>query len=238
MAKTTFITALLLGLSVHLHAQMKDLGQIMNNSELVMYQAILNQDESIYGYLYIYNVDKVNKHEAKYEYLILDKNLNEVARNTFIQPKYSNRTIEKYLDCNKMGDNMLISIGYAYLKSFATANNFINYLVTTYRTLNLKSNTMSDEFYFDDGKFKPIVVKDDNLNKAYKNVDNVFGIFAIDNAEYSGYLIKEMQKNDADQYKIKEIKAYDLDITPTWSYKFNQGANKSNYSTIFKFILA
>lgn len=69
-------------------------------------------------------------------------------------------------------------------------------------------------------------------------MDNVFGIFAIDNAEYSGYLIKEMQKNDADQYKIKEIKAYDLDITPTWSYKFNQGANKSNYSTIFKFILA
>jgi len=232
MTKSRLLTVLFIGLSSFLHAQMKDLGQIMNNAELVMYQTILNQDESIYGYIYIYNVDLVNKHEAKFEYLILDKNLNEIARNNFIQPKYSSRTFEKYLDCNKMGDNLLISIGYAYLKAFAASGNYINYLVTTYRTLNLKNNTISEEFYFDDGKFKPIVVKDDNLNKAYKNVDNVFGIFAIDNAEYSGYLIKEQQKNDADQYKIKEIKAYDLEKTPTWSYKFNQGATRTTYNTI------
>lgn len=232
MTKTFILTVLLFGLSSCLHAQMKDLGQIMNNSELLFYKAISNQDESIYGYLYIYSADKLNKHEAKYEYLILDKNLNEVARNTFIQPKYSNRTLEKYLDCNKMGDNLLISIGYAYLKSFAAANNYVNYLVTTYRTLNLKSNTMSDEFYFDDGVFKPIVVKDDNLNKAYKNVDNTFGIYAIDNAEYSGYLVQEIQKSDTDRYKIKEIKAYDLDKKPTWTYKFNQGATRSNYNVI------
>ena len=234
MNKKIILAGIFLSLFWPAQAQMKNLGEIMDNSNLLLQDILYNSDNSIFGYIFIYSVDKVKEKDWKCEYLILDKNLNEIARNTFIQHKYTSRTIIQFIQCRKKGDNVLVTIGYAYTKVFAAANNYFNYLLTTYRSISLKENVISDEFYYDDGQFKTVNVTDDNLYNMYKKVDNVFEIYPIDNEHYSGYLVQETYKEAKDEYQIKELRVIDINKNLVWAYKFNQSATRNSYSRITK----
>lgn len=223
-----FLMAVLSG-----YSQMLDLSQYMDQSKLVLSQVLYNQDESVYGYIFLYKLDKTDKNNMKYEYFIIDKNLNPVARNTFSQPIYDSRTVQDFMGCRKMGNTVFLQIGFAGMKAIASSyDNLYTYLITAYRSIDLTNNTISDQFYFENGTFKNIAVTEDDLRGKFKKVENYYNVYPVDNTQFKGYLIKEEYKESSDDYKIKALKAFDLDHKEVWSYDINKVPSKSSYYRI------
>lgn len=209
-------------------SQSQDLAALSNNSTFISQNSIFNNDGSLFGTIYFFNKDKVDKNNWKYEYIIFDKNLNKIASNEFIQKKFS-LVYEHYYACKKMGDHLLLDIGYKYNNAVQFGNGAPKYLLSTYRDISLKDNAISDEFYFDENKFQALNIEGDNLKSKFKNVNNVFEVYPIDNKEYSGYLILETSKDSDLNYKITQIKVFDLNKKPLWTYDFNQDATYKKY---------
>ena len=53
---------------------------------------IFNQDGTLYGYFSIEYLEKVNRKYTRYEYSILDTNLNEVIKGNFLEREYKKLT--------------------------------------------------------------------------------------------------------------------------------------------------
>ncbi len=71
-----FFIALFMGLFSH--AQFSDLGTL-SDGDLIHFQPILDNDEKLFGYLVIYDLGMTGDETRKFEYIFLDKNLNEVS---------------------------------------------------------------------------------------------------------------------------------------------------------------
>jgi hypothetical protein len=230
MTKKIF-TLFFITFSFFINAQMQDLSKLMNNKTPVFAKNIYNNDESLYGYIYICSGDKVDKKNYNFEYIILDKNLNKVARNEFEQ-KFHKNALPVFQSCKKMGDKLLIEIGYQYLKSVYVGNNYGPiYLVTAYRTLDLKTNTISDEFYYD-GEFKNLEVSNDDMKDAFKKQKSFYNIYPINNNHQTGYVVKEYFKEDDEDYLSKTFRAFDENKKPIWEYKFNENATNKDHQLI------
>jgi hypothetical protein len=208
-------------------AQMQDLEQIMNNKKLIEFKAIFDVDNSLYGYISIYQGDLVDRYNMKYEYLILDKNLNKIARNEFTQRLYID-DILSFANCTKMGNNLIIKIHhFAYIGK--------NYSKFVYRTIDLSKNIITEEFYFDKGEFKDLVVENNNTRKKLKDDLSDFYMVSIGNKDTWGFLVLEEYKDLKNIYKVYDLHFYDENKKLKWTYNFNANATFKNYESIEKF---
>lgn len=230
--KHLFIALLLLaGFSGY--SQMLDLSQYMDQSRLVLSQVLSNQDESVYGYFFLYKVDNADPKNNKYEYIIVDKNLNMIAQNSFLQPVYDYRTVQDFTECRKMGNKLILQIGYAASKTFSSGYNIkYVYLITAYRNIDLTTNTVSEQYHYEDGQFKEVTVSDDDLRNKYKKIENYYEIYPVENPTFNGYVVEEEFKESSDDYKVKALKCYDLDHKEVWSYELNKVLSKTSYNVI------
>lgn len=214
------------------HAQMKDIGAIVNNSNLIQQNVLYNSDNSIFGYIFLYRLDKVEKNDWKCEYLILDKNLNEILHNSFNQRLKASLAIIQVDVCRKIGDNVLIQIGYVNEQSMNYGRKFWNYILFTYRNINLKENSISEEYYFQEGHFENTKVTDDSLHNIYWRPHSVFEIKPIDNLYFSGYLLNEREIARGSNSNIHELRSFDINKNLLWTYEYNQSATELSYSII------
>jgi hypothetical protein len=213
-------------------AQIKDIGAIVNNSILIDQSILYNTDNSIFGYIYLYAVDEVEKNNWKCEYLILDKNLNEIARNSFVQRLRASRTVAKVTDCRKIVDNVLVQIGYINDITIDYGRDNWNYVLFTYRDISLKENTISEEYFSRDGHFENIKVNDDSLHNIYWRTHSVFEIYPVDNLHYSGYLLNEKEIAKGSNSNIHKLRSFDINRNLLWTFEFNQSATDISYSII------
>jgi hypothetical protein len=230
MKKLLSILLILLSITI-CRSQSQDLAALSNNSTFISKNSIFNKDDSLFGTIFFFIKDKIDKNNWKYEYVIFDKNLNKIASKEFIQKKHF-LTYENYNSCIKMGDHLLVTVAYTYNNAVEYGSGVPKYLLSTYRSISLKDSSISDEFYFDNNNFQAVKTEDNDLKKSYKNVNNVFKIYPIDNKQYSGYLVLETSKDEDLRYKINQIKLFDLNKKPTWSYEFNQNATNKKFQEV------
>nr|WP_152572139.1 DUF6770 family protein [Jejuia pallidilutea] len=67
----------------NVEAQISNLANLANG-EMQMFTPIFEENQDVYGYFTLFKLDKLNENEEKYEYTILDKNLNKVANGEFV----------------------------------------------------------------------------------------------------------------------------------------------------------
>lgn len=130
-------------------SQSQDLAKLANG-DMVGFNAIYDQKENLFGYVGIYNYGKSGDTTKKFEYVILDKNLNPIANKDFEGDKYAGG-YSAYMDFK---DRIILRPTF----DRSQINIFKLKDVTIPRTkeILLKDNSIKDKDYFEyeeDGTF-------------------------------------------------------------------------------------
>lgn len=213
---TIFITSIFT-----LKAQVSDLSDLASGS-LEMFVPISELNGDIYGYFTIYKLDNISKTEEKYEYVLLDKNLNKVANGEFVDVRYKRHFFEtRFLSPEKSGTNLIISkVHYNYLNA--------KYTFMTHRILDLTKNEMSDPFYYKDGE----------ITDGIRDVKKIKGLAKRQSTfEYplvfsEGFFMFEKIKSKAggNLKDMKSLKAFGIDKKLKWEYEYNPDRSSLNYA--------
>ena len=227
MKTNYYFTLLLLLTFFTVNAQMSDLAKIMGDKELMSRSNIYNTDDSFYGLLLVYKGDKVDKKHRRYEYLILDKNLNKVAKKEFINYK---NAVSFY--ASKIIDNkILLKITYNQIHNIEKAG----LRLRTYRKIDLSNNTISKEFLFAENK--PLLLDwnaDKDVIERLITTPRLNSLIPIKTNSTLGFLAAEFSnvrtKKRIPDYQIHNIKFFDNDNNLVWTYSYNKNATKNAYS--------
>ena len=196
-------------------AQISSLANLASG-EMEMFAPIFELNHDVYGYFSLYKQDRLNENEEKFEYVILDKNLNKVANGEFVDVSYKGIR-SKYYTPDKIGNRLLLT------KRYGNMNGSIAF--TSTRTLELETNKVLDPFYIDNG----ILMKDsravENLKKEQKSRQFFNVPIGVDN----GFVVIEVQKKMAKQNPSK-IYYYNLNEEKVWEYDFGGDERKTEYS--------
>lgn len=204
-------------------AQMSDLAELMGNKELVSWDNIYNTDDSLYGMILFYKGDKIDKKHRQFEYLIFDKNLNLIAKNTFSQRTLF-LTDNRFSASKNIDNTILLHIDYG-----AFTKNVDNYLFNTYRKIDLNKNTITDEFYFDGNKIQTI----SNLGKIGKKLmSEWYELIPLKVDTTSGYLALKHYKKYKENYKVNQLRFLDNDNQLRWTFHYNKNANRKSYQKL------
>ena len=123
--------------------QMQDLMNL-SKGEIVYSSILYDSNENLYGYFYLYQTDKTSSKTMKFEYVVLDKNLNKVNNGEFEGMKEDYLLYSRFDDCTLMGDKLILD------KIYYTQDAII---LNTIRIISLKDNNISNEKRIIDGKF-------------------------------------------------------------------------------------
>jgi len=193
--------------------QMQDLAKIAEGKQ-IFGTVLFDSFENLYGYFYIYQIDTKNKKTVQYEYVVLDKNLNNVNNGTFDGPAKSFFFEPTFDDCTLMGDNLVLD------KQYINQGDGLSYL-NTVQIISLKDNTVSVEKQF----IKQEFVDADTYNlKAFSLAfaKTRYSISSFSNKYNSGFFVSDI-------YNDKEISFFDNNFKKKWSYTFN-GKDSLNIS--------
>ncbi|WP_299103763.1 DUF6770 family protein [uncultured Tenacibaculum sp.] len=219
------ILVLMLFIVAIANAQISSLNDLASG-ELKMFTPISELDGSIYGYFNIYKLEDVSETEEKYEYVLLDKNLNSVANGEFIDVKYKGYDSDFYYP-EKIGSKLILSKKYKST-SAATVFNSKPYLQNfmSHRFFDIETNKMLAPFYFKDNKIidgSRSVKKIKRVAKEEKTLD--FPLVYKD-----GFFMFERVKGYRSLKDMKSLKAFDLDKKQKWEYVFNPNNEAISYN--------
>lgn len=227
--KILFISLLLTEMAF---GQMQDLKNLAEG-ELVYSSMLYDSNDDLYGYFYLYKRDVDEVHKTM-EYVLLDKNLNKVSNNTFVNNSYKESkssyigTKCRYIDCNLMGDNVILTNYYYYIPTIGS--DYPVPLSTAFQIISLKDKTISKEMKYQDGVFSDLPEDVSLLKKENKNVDTKYLVQTIDNDSLTGFFISQVN-TDGLEYKEKDIRFYNENRELLWTYEYNPNGNYSNLTT-------
>src|SRR5690554_5008156 len=159
MKKT--ITLLLLLVSTLTFAQVQKLGELSSGKFIDSKIIYEDHTDDVFGYFLLYESDRKSKEIYELEYVVLDKNLNKITSNTFIQGIYRNllaKTTPHLSFVTKIDNELIVG----FRDRLIQMNSFIN---DRYRRINLTDFKLSPEFVIND--FKPV-------ERVYKSGDVVY----------------------------------------------------------------
>lgn len=214
------ILALALFVVTITNAQISNIAELASGS-LEMFTPITELDRSIYGYFTIFKLEDVSKEEEKYEYVLLDKNLNKVANGQFTDVRYKKFGSDFYYP-EKINDKLILS-KFHYLP-YKPKFTFV-----THRVLDLKTNTISDEFYYENEGFVEGSRSSDKIKKEAKALKT----FEFPIAFNDGFFLFERLKGTKGSLKeMKSLKAFDIQKNKKWDYIYNPDGEPLNYSFV------
>src|SRR5690606_32560475 len=125
---------------------------------------------------------KTDSENVQFEYVLLDKNLNEVTNGTFEEKDIRGAYI-KFSDCTLMGDEILLSklvmIKYIRMLSFN-------------RIISLKDKTVSEPFYFENDRFKELdLFSADLIHEKFKENEYYTTAVPISYQNTQGFFVVE-----------------------------------------------
>ena len=215
MIKKTIILLALISTMLS-NAQISDLSKLASG-KTELFELITNKDGKVYGYFAIFNLEDKSKDKTRFKYFFLDKNLRKVMDGEFIDKEYSSFN-HNFINVDKVGSKFILSKGFYYKKRDNREFQF-----TSFRVLDLKTNKMSNEFYYEDEKFVD-GTRDENTLKSL--IRNKKTFISIPLSFSKGIvMIKSAKKGKTKLSKIKKsiqiLKAYDLDRNELWSFNYN-----------------
>ncbi len=219
--KHIYLFILFIILSFSSKAQMQNLYE-MSTGEL-KYSKILFDDNSLWGYFYLYELDKL-KDSTKMEYIVLDKNLNKLYNGNFYEKKFPNKGIisygNVYTNCLYLGDKLVLDI---LLKS-ADASTIYN----SNRIISLVDNTVSDEFLLQGDQFNQLPEKVLGYKSRVDSIGNSPYVDPISGPGKSGFLVRSFNNYSSENEKL--IKFYNDNREFCWEYVFDSIPRKKKYS--------
>ncbi|WP_152603862.1 DUF6770 family protein [Jejuia pallidilutea] len=210
------ILFVLIGLT-NVEAQISNLANLANG-EMQMFTPIFEENQDVYGYFTLFKLDKLNENEEKYEYTILDKNLNKVANGEFVDVAYK-KIYSRYYTPEKLGSTLLLTKRY---------NNTTGRIAfTSSRLLNLKDNEITEPFYFEND----LVLKGNRDISTVKKVQRDREYINVPVAANNGYLVLQLRKKIAKKNPLV-LKFYNLDNEKIWDYNFGGDERWSFYRAV------
>lgn len=207
-----------------LFSQVSDIANLASG-KLKKFTKVLNLDNSIYGYFVIYSLEDVSETEERFEYVLLDRNLNKVANGQFIDNTYKSFWGE-FLYPQKLGDEIIISKVY---KSYSTINKTKfpgKHGFTSHRVLSLKNNKLSNSFYYQDGKLIEGTRNIEDINKKTEKLK----VYDYPVPFKDGFFLAEDVKYDLKYYKeMTSLKAFGHDRKEKWTYEYNPNKEQIGY---------
>jgi Family of unknown function (DUF6770) len=189
------------------NAQVSDLVSLASGT-MEIFSPIFDGEKNIYGYFSLYKKERVNKKQDKYEYVLLDKNLNKVANGDFIDKHYKHFEAQFFIP--EMVENELL-ISKVYTNTMKTM------FYTSSRLLNLETNTISEPFYVYEETLSKGYLPDENFKKKMRNQKFV----PIPISLNDGFLFIESNVKQENGNPTK-IKFYDTDFNKKWGYDFGK----------------
>jgi len=213
--------------AIFVNAQIKDLAE-MSSGEIANFQSVYDNDDKLFGYFTLFNQGETSDKTRKFEYVLLDKNLNKVSSNTFTGDKilysYSafmdvnnDLILAPYIDHNQMS---IWGIG--------------KFVYPEYKKIDLKTNKIETYFgkCFENEKFTTC-----EPNKSYRESrkDTKAEMKAKGYIDHSSVRILKNKKyivRQSKEYKkfVKDnvIMYFDENEKMQWKHEYNNFADKKN----------
>ncbi len=212
--------------------QTRDLVALAQGEFLGM-NALFDENEDLFGYISLYDHGKSGAKTKKFEYVILDKNLNPFANNTF----QGDITAGDYFGYINF-DGSVILKPTRIDGSLVKQNELFS---PSAMVINLKDNTIKRKIYydFDHGTFKEIERHDlwtENRKelKAEKKQNGFNYISEVTEIKEGGYLAHEYE--DYGRYvKNNCLMRFDENKNEQWRYVYNKNGSKKE-SQIISFL--
>jgi len=217
--------------SIYATAQTQDLLSLAKGNYLGM-NALFNEQGDVYGYISIYDYGKSGEKTKKFEYVILDKNLNPVANNTF----EGDITAGNYIGYLNYNDQIILIPNRLDL-TFVNQNNIFS---PASIFIDLKNNTVHQRisYDYDHGVFTKKTTKETwndirKENKAEKKKNGFNYVSSVVEIKEGGYLVLEY--DDYGSYENNNhILRYDTGKKELWKYEYNtNGSKKASQSLSF-----
>lgn len=219
------ITLLFSFLFTNIFAQTQDLFALAQGEYLGM-NPLYDEDENIFGYISIYNYGKSGPRTKKFEYVILDKNLNPFANNTF----EGDITAGDYYGYIRFDGTVILqpsSLDYSHLdeKDMYSPGAMV---------IDLESNTVKKKVYYEYDHDTFRIDNERNSWKEYKKEykderkENGYNyVSSITEIKEGGYLVsshKEYKRYIGDN----TIRRFNEEKELMWEYKYNKNASKKS----------
>jgi hypothetical protein len=206
------------------YSQTQDLIKLAQGDFLGM-NALFDEKGSLFGYISIYDYGKVSDTTKKFEYVIMDKNLNPFANNTF----EGDLTAGDYAGYMSFDGKIILrpsQLDYRYVKQKEMFTPFS-------MEIDLKTNTIRKKIFYDydHGDFKEIHEHNSwsQNKKDYKAEKKKNGFNYISHTveiKEGGYLVYEY--DDYDKYeKNNRLTRYDENKKELWHFSINENGSAS-----------
>lgn len=239
MKKFTFLVLLF---STTLFAQVQNLSALSKGKFIDSRVIFDDETEDVFGYILLYEIDTKSREVSEFEYVILDKNLNKLTSNSFIQGVYHNSLVStqpKFTYIKKIKDNLFF--GFHDTNKYIENNPYHTLLLYhRYRKLNLTDFTLSEEFIIENN-----IVKERTTNIGDKNVltdllyfqsiiptkSDYFVLFSDSEYKLPMVLTNFEKKLKKKHVSIKNFSLLDQDLKVVWTKKINgEDEIKGNYT--------
>lgn len=214
---------------IFIFGQSQDLANLAKGDYLG-FNAIYDQKDNLYGYLSLYGYGKSGDKTKKFEYVILDKNLNPIANKEF-EGDITTRGYYGYMDFN----------GKIILAPDALDGSLIknrDFFYPTSMEIDLKENNAKRKLYYDydHGNFKEINQpknykegrKEDKTEKKEKGYNYESSVFEI---KEGGFLAVEF--NDYGSYvNNNNLIKFDENKKEMWRFRYNTSGDKKINETL------
>lgn len=211
-------------------AQQQDLASLAKGEYCGM-NALIDKDDDVFGYITIYDHGVTGYYTKKFEYYILDKNLNPFANNTF------------------EGDVTAASY-YGRLRSDGTIKLIPNAIDRTQLNeqhmympssliIDIKSNSVSRKphYDFDHGIFTvmqrhPSWASTKRDQEFEKKENGFLYLSNVTEVEEGGFIVFDWERYKT-YNKNNRIMRYDEDKKLLWSYRYNDNGSKESYNKLY-----
>lgn len=210
-------------------SQTQDLATLASGEHVGM-NALFDDKDNLYGYVSLYSYGKTGAKLQKFEYVILDKNLNPVANNEFEAGLLVSNYLG-YIDFN--GKIILKPSNFNYSQAFSK-----DAATPVSMVIDPKTNTIAQKVYYDyqNGNFQeisqPKTWKEERKeNRAEKKEKGFNYVSAVVEVKEGGYIALEY--NDYGKYvNNNSLIKFDGNKKEMWRYRYNTDGSKKIFSDL------
>ncbi|MBK1894548.1 hypothetical protein [Chryseobacterium paridis] len=212
------------------HSQTQDLTKLAAGEHVGM-NALLDDKENLYGYVSVYSYGKSGDKTKKFEYVILDKNLNPVANKEF-EGDITAASYGGYVDFKGQIILKPTRMDYSLVKNREL-------FTPVSMVIDPKTNTIKRKVYYDyleDGTFKEIDQpknwkeqrKENREEKKEKGYNYVSAVGEIKEGGYFAIEYKDYGRYVSNNSLIK----FDDNKKEVWRYQYNTNGTKKSFATL------
>ncbi len=199
---------LLFLLPVQVFSQIQDLSQL-SQGDVVFAETLFDANHNLYGYFFVSEMDKLDEKTVKYEYILLDKNLNPVFNMEMIDPTHK-RVKRVFSDVELMGNGQVsLTSNYEIKKGLLSV-----IMCSSVQMISIDKKTIDEEFYLQDKKLLPVPDDFEELFEAHRKWKNMntSRVYGVSYDGFTGYLALN---------GLETVSMFDYDKNELWDYRYN-----------------